>query len=93
MQNLDSIADRVRLSSTVAALREPAFLIISRIQDVNPSDQVRALVLAAYVVCDALNLDPFEEIARASRLVDDAEGPFTYHVQAIRDYAKGELKR
>lgn len=84
-------ADRVRTASTVGALREPAFRIINRMQDVNPSDQYRALALAFLACTEALRLDPHMEVLRAARLMADAEGPFTSHVQAIRDYAAGEL--
>ncbi|PXA91205.1 hypothetical protein DMC25_06535 [Caulobacter sp. D4A] len=90
---MQGIADRVRTASEVGILREPAFRIIDRMQHINPSDQVRALMLAAAVTCDALRLDPHEEIERARRMMAQAEGPFSYHVQAIRDYAAGELAR
>lgn len=59
--------------------------------DLPPHVQFNALMLAAVVSCQALNLDPHEEIARAKRKVADAEGPFTYQIQALRDYIAGEL--
>ncbi|QOC54166.1 hypothetical protein [Caulobacter vibrioides] len=93
LTSFPGMADRVRLSSSVAELREPAFRIIDRMQDIDPSAQVRALMLAATVTCEALRLDPHEEIERARRMMAQAEGPFTYHVQAIRSYAEGELAR
>ena len=89
---LSSIADRVRTESTVATLREPAFVLLSRIQDLNPSDQVRALFLTACVVADTIGLNPHEEIERAARIMRPAEGPHTVHIQAIRAYAEGELR-
>lgn len=92
MNPFSTIADRVRTESTVAVLREPAFVILSRIQDLNPSDQVRALFLVAAVIADALALNPHEEIERAYRIMRPAEGPHTVHVQAIRAYAEGELR-
>jgi len=91
MTSLSSIADRVRIDSTVSQLREPAFELIRRNERLNPSDQVRALLLTTVVVCQACGLDPHEEVERTKRMVDQAEGPFTYHVQAIRDYAANEL--
>ena len=89
--NLASIRDRVRTESTVDALREPAFRICHRMQDINPSDQIRALFLAALVTAEAAGLDPHEELHRAARITRQAEGPFQYHVEAIRDYVAGEL--
>jgi hypothetical protein len=88
---LASIADRVRTESTVDVLREPAFRICHRMQDINPSDQIRALFLAALVTAEAAGLDPYEEIYRASRITRQAEGPMQHHVSAIRDYVAGEL--
>lgn len=90
---IPSIADQVRHASDVAALRQPAFTVISRIQDVTPANQFRATMLAATAMAQALGLDPHEEVARAIRMMAAAEGPFTTHVQAIKDYARGELLR
>ncbi len=93
MNPFPSIRDRVRTESTVAVLREPAFMLLSRIQDLNPSDQIRALFLTACVVAEAVGLDPHEEVERAKRIMRPAEAPYTAHVQAIRAYAENELRR
>lgn len=93
MNPLPSIGDRVRTDSTVALLREPAFALLSRIQDANPSDQVRALFLVAAVISDAIGIDGHDALNSAKRMLSTAEGPHTVHVQAIRDYADGELRR
>ena len=58
MNPFPSIADRVRTESTVAVLREPALTLLSRIQDLNPSDQVRAQFLVACVIAEAIGLNP-----------------------------------
>lgn len=88
---IEAIRDRVRHRCGVARLREPTFRIATRMQDLDPSDQFSALMLAATVAAEALGLDPHEEIARARRMMRDAEGPFTTQVQALRDYVRGEL--
>ena len=90
---LPSIADRAVTDSTVAVLREPAFELLSRIQDINPSDQVRALFLAATVIADTIGMDPHDAINRARRMMSDADGPHTVHIAALKDYADGELCR
>ncbi|MFZ4166481.1 hypothetical protein [Brevundimonas sp. NPDC058933] len=92
MNPLPSIGDRVRTDSTVAKLREPAFLLLSRIQDENPSDQVRALYLVAAVIAEAIGIDGHDALNSAQRMLSTAEGPHTVHVQAIRDYAQNELR-
>ncbi|RVU03579.1 class I SAM-dependent methyltransferase [Novosphingobium umbonatum] len=93
MNLLKAIGDGVKIASTVAGLREPAFRICDRMQDIHPSDQVRALFLAAAVTAEAVGVDPHDEIERARRMCAQAEGPHTYHVQAIRDYAAEEIVR
>lgn len=93
MFSLSSVADRVKTASTVAELREPTFTLIDRIQHVDPAVQVRSLALAFAVYMDALGLDAAEEYHRATRVLADAEGPFTYHVQAIRDFVEQEVAR
>lgn len=87
------IAERARHDSSVAVLREPAFRVITRMDDIEPHLQFNALMLTAVVASEALGLDPHEELERARRKVETAEGPYTQHVQAIRDYVRGELAR
>jgi hypothetical protein len=86
-----TVRDGVRYRTSVARLRDPAFRIANRMQDIDPADQFSALLLAAVVASQALGLDPHEELERARRMVADAEGPFTIQVQALRDYVRGEL--
>ncbi len=90
---LPSIGERARHSSDVAALREPAFAVIHRMEGVPPHLQFNALALAFVVAAQALGLDPHEEVQRAGRKIADAEGPHTTHVQAVRDYVANELAR
>ncbi len=88
---LRTIADRARHQSSVSDLREPTFRMAVRMADLEPHVQFNALMLAAVVSAQALGLNPHEEIERAVRKVASAEGPFTTHVQALRDYVRGEL--
>lgn len=90
---LHSTADRARHSSEVASLRELAFAVIQRMELAPPHLQFNALMLTAFVAAEALGLDPHEELSRAGRKVAAAEGPYTSHVQAIRDFVRGELQR
>ncbi len=83
MNPLPSIGDRVRTDSTVALLREPAFALLSRIQDANPSDQVRALFLVAAVISDAIGIDGHDALNSAKRMLSTAEGPHTVAQEAV----------
>lgn len=87
------LAFPIRTASTVSDLRAPAFQIISRIQDVAPDAQVRALALAFVVVSEAVGIPVFDLVHQAQRTMADAEGDYHVHVQAIREYAANELVR
>ncbi|WP_406853367.1 hypothetical protein WEU32_06935 [Brevundimonas sp. BH3] len=93
MISLSTIKDKVRTRSTVSTLREPAFAQLTRLSDVEPADQISAIFLAATAMAEACGLDPHEEVQRSQRMMSAAEGPFTAHVQAIKDYARNELVR
>lgn len=90
---LHSIRDRLRFANSAAELRVPAFNILDSLQHNHPAVQMDALFLLAVAMADALGLDSHEMVTRAKRILPEAEGPFTDHLQAARDYAKGELKR
>lgn len=90
-QRLGVVGTRARWQSTVADLREPAFAIAARLDDIPHHTRFNALMLAAAVSAQALGLDPHEELERAVRKIADAEGPFTLHIQALRDFVAGEL--
>jgi hypothetical protein len=88
-----NLGDRVRSASTVAVLREPAFLVLDRVSSIDPADQIRATFLAAVAMALGAGIDPHDEVVRSLRMMSDAEADHTVHVQAIRDYAENELRR
>ena len=88
-----TLGDRARTASTVACLREPAFMVIDRVQRVDPADQLRAVALALTAMCEGVGVDPHDLINASKRMMSQATGPHTEHVQAIRDYAENELRR
>lgn len=92
---LHSIRDAISFASGAAKLRGPAFGVIDALQFHPPATQLDALFLTAVAMAEALNLDPHEMVVRARRILPDAEGPFSGADQlyAVRDYAKGELRR
>lgn len=86
------IRDQIVFASP-AALRVPAFRVIDRTDGFTPGQQLMGTALALVAMCEAIQLDPHELIGMARNAMADVEGPFTYHLQAIRDYAKHEIKR
>ncbi len=90
---LAATAERARHAPGVAELRGPVQHLCSRMEALDPSIQFNSLMLAAAVSAQALGLDPHDELSRALRKVPASEGPHTIHVQALRDYCRGELAR
>lgn len=88
-----NLGDRARNASTVAVLREPAFIVLDRVQRLDPADQIRAVALALTAMCEGVGISPHDLVYASQRMMSDAAGPHTVHVQAIRDYAENELRR
>jgi hypothetical protein len=87
-----NVADRLGWFSP-DQVRGPAFLVIDRIQGLDPSIQLTAVAVALCAMSQALGLDMRDVINVAENTLRDAEGPYTQHIQAIRDYAEGEILR
>jgi len=87
-----NVADRLGFFSP-AEVRGPAFLVIDRIQGLDPSIQITAVAVALCAMAQAVGLDMRDVINVAENTLRDAEGPYTQHIQAIREYAKGEILR
>jgi hypothetical protein len=89
---LHTIRDRISFAAAAAPLRQPSFAIVDQLQFHDPAIQLDALFLTAVAMASVVGLDPHEMVARARRILPEAEGPFTEQLQAARDYAKGELR-
>jgi hypothetical protein len=88
-----TIRDRITFNSNIEKLRRPAFAIISALQDfADPAEQIEALYLTAAILAQTNGLDAHDMIARARRQIADAEAGRTPFIDAIRDYAAGELR-
>lgn len=92
MYRPDPIRDRLGFASP-AEIRQPAFAIIDRLQHIDPSLQLTATAVALCAMSEALGLNMRDVIYVAENTLRDCEGPFTEHVQAIREFAKGEILR
>ena len=92
MYRPDPIRDRLGWISP-AQVRGPAFLVIDRIQRLDPTIQLTAVAVALCAMSQALGVDMRDVINVAENTLRDSEGPYTQHIQAIRDYAEGEILR
>lgn len=87
--------DQVRLASSPARLRKPAFLVIDALQrgEVTGGEQLLATAVALRAMCESANVSLDEVLTRAGLFMRDVDGPFTSHLQAVRDYAAKELRK
>lgn len=88
-----SLHDQIRLHSSPARLRVPAFQIINALQKTNRpgGEQMLAAAVALVAMCEATNFPLYDLIKKAVSISGDVEAPFTSHLQSVRDYANGEL--
>lgn len=76
-----------------AQIRAPAFKVLDRIQHLHPGAQITATAVALCAMAEAIGLRMRDVINVAENTLADSEGPYTEHIQAIREYARGELLR
>lgn len=86
------IRDQINLA-TPDRLRVPAFRVIDRTDGYLPGEQLLGAALAVVAMSEAVGINPHDLVVVARNAMADVEGPFTYHLQAIRDYALHEIKR
>lgn len=92
MLSQQAVADRIGWIGP-PQVRAPAFQVITRIQGQDPAVQLVATAVALCAMTEACGLRMRDVIEVAERLLRDCEGPYTEHVQAIREYAKHEILR
>ena len=88
-----TVRDQLRFLANPARLRVPAFRVIERVQDHTPGEQVLATAVALIAMCQSANISLHDVLTTAGNVLADVEGPFTTHLQAVRDYAAGEIAR
>lgn len=87
-----NMAARFGSNSSMRALAKPSFSIINALQDEpDPSLQLDALALTFTIICRASGLDPHQVVSRSSRQIPSADASPIPLIEAIRDYATGEM--
>lgn len=85
--------DRVRGRSSLRPLKVPCFMLVETLQKIpDPSIQLDALALTFAAVCRGIDVDAHELVTRANRQLVDADQADNPHLEALHDYAKGELR-
>lgn len=85
------LRDQIALFDNPSKAALAAFAAISKTQGVQPGAQVMGLAIALVCICESANVNLSDVIGKAVRMTDAADGPFVPQIQAIRDYAVGEL--
>ena len=85
------VRDRLAFRSSLAQLKVPAFKVLSAVQEEDTDLQIEALTIAMTILADGSGLNPHELVSRARRMISDAERVDNPHLEAISDFAKGEL--
>lgn len=91
MFTTDTVNDRITAFNNLPVLRRAAFGILDAVDQQKPELRYLAPGIVFVTMAQQLNRDPHSDIAALRRLVRATEGPFTYHVQALRDYVTGEM--
>jgi hypothetical protein len=87
-----SLRDRIMARSSLRGLKAPAFLLLDGLQRTeDPATQLDALSLTFTAICQSAGLDPHELIIRSRRQLREADLTRNPEIEAIRDYAAGEL--
>lgn len=92
MASPQSVRDQIGMPD-LTQCRQLAVHQINHVQQASPANQLVATAIAIVAMSEAVDLNPYDVIAVARRAMNDAESPFTHQIQAIRDYAKSELRR
>lgn len=88
-----NLRERVFARSSLRPLKAPAFLIIDALQRTpDTSLQLDALSLTFTAICQSVGIDPHDLIVRSKRQLADADVLHNPEIEAIRDYAAGEMK-
>lgn len=88
-----TVRDQLTFFSNPALVRKPAFKVLDRMDGVTPGAALLGTAVALVAQCDVIGLPVQELIQRANNIMQHADGAYTYHVKAIRDYARNEILR
>jgi hypothetical protein len=88
-----TVRDQLSLLSDPGRVRKPAYAVIDRVDGYSAGEQLLGTAVALIAMSQAINVPVHELMQRAMNVIGHADGAFTYHVKAIRDYAKNEILR
>lgn len=77
----------------VEPLKVPALLVLDALQHSTPDVQLEALSLTLAILARGAGMDAHELVTRSNRQLADADRVNNPALEAIADYAAGELRR
>lgn len=87
-----NLGERVMARSSLVPLKVPAFQIVEALQKTqDQSIALDALALTFTLICQSTGIDPHALVTRAVRQAADADVLPNPHLEAIRDFAVGEM--
>lgn len=88
-----NLRERIGGNCSLRPLKAPAFNIMDALQRTqDPAHQLDALALTFVLICQSTNIDPHDLVTRAQHQSRDSDAVPNPHLEAIRDYAAGEMK-
>lgn len=87
-----TVRDRVSFDCGFEHLKGPAFRVIDALQETPAHIQLQALALALALLARGVGTDAHELLTRANRQILDADRVKNPALEAIQEYATGELK-
>ena len=89
---LNRVADKVAMFHRPHLLRQPAFKLLDTVSEEAAEIQILAVASCLEAMCRGTNQDSHEIISRVRKAMRDQDGPFNKEMNAITEYAKGELR-
>lgn len=90
--NPASIRFAVAAATSAQRVREPAVVLLDRLQYLPADLQIETVAAALVILANAAGFDAHDLVSRAKRQAVDLERVET-SLLALADYAKGELRR
>lgn len=88
-----SLREKIFARSSLVPVKVPAFSILDAVARIpDQSVALDALALTFTIICQSTDIEPHDLVTRAKRQAADADVLENPHLEAIRDYANGEMK-
>lgn len=89
-----TIRDQIAYLMDAKRIRRPAFEVINRLQTFTPGEQLVGTAVALRLMCESAGVSMEDVLTVAGNVIaEDTKSAFSSQLNAVRDYAAGEIKR